>query len=483
MKLVHGSLFSGFDAPSVASFQMGWENAFHCEVNDFCNIILKYWFPNSEHYEDIAKTDFKKWRGKIDILTGGFPCQPFSVAGQRKGTDDNRYLWPQMLRAIQEIQPTWVIGENVAGILTMVQPGEETEVANGYSIFEEDNRKRVLLRQEYVVETICQDLEREGYSIQPMLIPACAVGAPHRRDRVWFVAHRTNAGTEDVRREWKNTILSDGTAPNSNIYGQRFGEDKQKLDTRSEAKTDNSTGCKNGFAPIAGSKRCCGRCDNREERCVYNDRERNSEENKWKRDKWQHWTGEDGSVASNSQCQGSRQVHEEIQSEKPDGDSTDRNGHEWDAAYSDCEKLQKRFKAGRRSDAKKDGTGMVNGTERFGGLQYAPDSYNKRLQGFNVSQWNDTEKRQIEERCSKQYSCHDRSTLPTKDWEDFPTQSPVCSRDDGLSFDVDSLTIPFTRWRQESIKGYGNAIVPQVILEIYKAIEDIEQLALQSNEK
>ncbi|EFV24477.1 C-5 cytosine-specific DNA methylase [Bacteroides sp. 4_1_36] len=459
MKLVHGSLFSGFDAPSIASFQMGWENAFHCEVNDFCNIILKYWFPNSEHYEDIAKTDFKKWRGKIDILTGGFPCQPFSVAGQRKGTDDNRYLWPQMLRAIQEIQPTWVIGENVAGILTMVQPGEEAEVASGCSIFDEDNRKRVLLRQEYVIETICQDLEREGYSVQPMLIPACAVGAPHRRDRVWFVAHRTNAGTEDVRREWKNTILSDGTASNS----------------------DNSIGCKNGPAPIAGSKRCCGRCDNREERCIYNDQERNSEENKWKRDKWQHRTGADGSVASNSQCQGSRQVHEEIQSEKPDGDSTDRNGHEWDAAYSYSEKLQKRFKAGRRPDTKKDGTGMDNGSERFGGLQYAPDSDNKRLQGFHASQWDDAEKREIEERCSKQYSCDDGRTLPTKNWEDFPTQPPVCSRDDGLSFDVDSLTIPFTKWRQESIKGYGNAIVPQVILEIYKTIEEVEKLALQSN--
>uniref|UniRef100_UPI00374D00D9 DNA cytosine methyltransferase n=1 Tax=Parabacteroides goldsteinii TaxID=328812 RepID=UPI00374D00D9 len=460
---------------------MGWENAFHCEINNFCNAILKYWFPNSEHYEDISRTDFRKWRGKIDILTGGFPCQPFSVAGQRKGTDDNRYLWSQMLRAIQEIQPTWVVGENVAGILTMVQPGEEVEVANGCSIFEEDNRKRVLLRQEYVVETICQALEREGYSIQPILIPACAVGAPHRRDRVWFVAHRTNAGIEDVRREWENTILSDGTAPNSDIYGRRFGKGEQKPDSRSEGKTDNSTGCKNGPAPIAGSKRCCGRCDNREERCIYNDRERNSEENKWKRDKWQHRTGEDGSTASNSQCQGSRQVHEEIQSEKPDGDSTDRNGHEWDAAYSDSEKLQKRFKAGRRSDTKKNGTRMDNGIERSGGLQYAPDSDNKRLQGFHVSQWDDAEKREIEERYSKQYSCDDRGTLPTTDWEDFPTQPPVCSRDDGLPFDVDSLTIPFTKWKQESIKGYGNAIVPQVILEIYKAIEEVEKLALQPN--
>lgn len=84
MKLVHGSLFSGFDAPSVAASWMGWKNAFHCEINPFCNEILKYWFPNSEHYEDITKTDFSQWKGRIDVLTGGFPCQPFSLAGQRR---------------------------------------------------------------------------------------------------------------------------------------------------------------------------------------------------------------------------------------------------------------------------------------------------------------------------------------------------------------------------------------------------------------
>lgn len=148
MNKTHGSLFSGFDAPSVAASWMGWKNAFHCEINSFCNEILKYWFPDSEHYEDITKTDFSQWKGRIDVLTGGFPCQPFSLAGQRKGADDNRYLWPEMLRAIREIRPTWVIGENVAGILTMVQPGEETEMGSQTALFGEDNRKRVLLRQD-----------------------------------------------------------------------------------------------------------------------------------------------------------------------------------------------------------------------------------------------------------------------------------------------------------------------------------------------
>ncbi|WP_317190276.1 DNA cytosine methyltransferase [Phocaeicola vulgatus] len=136
----------------------------------------------------------------MDILTGGFPCQPFSVAGQRKGAEDDRYLWPHMLRAIREIRPDWVIGENVAGILTMVQPGQAAHVGDRYNLFGEMEpvyRKR----EEYVVETICRDLESEGYTIQPLLIPACAVGAPHRRDRVWFVANSNGQGLQSERSE------------------------------------------------------------------------------------------------------------------------------------------------------------------------------------------------------------------------------------------------------------------------------------------
>ena len=195
VKMAHASLFSGIGGAELAASWMGWDNKFHCEINPFCRKILEYHFPESISYEDISKTDFSDWRGQIDVLTGGFPCQPFSLAGKRKGAEDNRYLWPQMLRAIREIRPTWVVGENVAGILTMVQPGDEAEVGNQSSLFGESDRKRVLQRQEYVAETICRDLEREGYSVQPVVIPACSVGAPHRRDRVWFVARRIVADT------------------------------------------------------------------------------------------------------------------------------------------------------------------------------------------------------------------------------------------------------------------------------------------------
>lgn len=190
-KMVHASLFSGIGGFEIAAEYMGWENAFHCEINEWCSKILKYYFPNSEHYEDITKTKFSKWRGKVDVLTGGFPCQPFSLAGQRKGANDERYLWPEMLRVIREVQPTFVIGENVAGIVSMVQPGCEVTVESQASLFEAPD-KETLLEQEYVIETVCSDLEREGYSVQPILIPACSIGAPHRRDRVWFIAHRNS---------------------------------------------------------------------------------------------------------------------------------------------------------------------------------------------------------------------------------------------------------------------------------------------------
>ena len=198
--MTHASVFSGIGGPEVAATMLGWENLFHCEINPFGRKVLDYWYPNSKSYEDITTTDFTEWRGRVDVLTGGFPCQPFSYAGRRRGAEDDRYLWPSMYRAIDEIQPTWVVAENVAGILTMVEQGEVSKVAGTASLFDafDDLRGRYELRETFTLQRICSDLESHGYAVQPVLIPACAVGAPHRRDRVFIVARRVEAVSEDT---------------------------------------------------------------------------------------------------------------------------------------------------------------------------------------------------------------------------------------------------------------------------------------------
>ncbi len=172
--LRHGSLFSGIGGFELAAQWMEWENIFHCEIDPFCQKVLKYHFPKSKSHEDIKQTDFTIYRGQIDVLSGGFPCQPFSVAGERKGSDDDRHLWPEMCRAIKEIQPRWVVGENVRGIINW----------NGGLVFEQ----------------VQSDLENEGYEVQSFILPACGVDAPHRRDRVWVIGYRTDVTNSDSIR-------------------------------------------------------------------------------------------------------------------------------------------------------------------------------------------------------------------------------------------------------------------------------------------
>lgn len=178
----HGSLFSGIGGFDLAAEWMGWTNFFHCEINDYCQKILNQHFPNAESYTDITATDFSGWKGKCDIVTGGFPCQPYSQAGRRKGKEDDRHLWPQMLRAIGEIQPAWIVGENVPGLL---------------------NWERGM-----VLAEIYADLEAQGFEVfPPLILPACGKNAPHRRDRLFIVAHRNSIKRKPIAKdgEWENS--------------------------------------------------------------------------------------------------------------------------------------------------------------------------------------------------------------------------------------------------------------------------------------
>ena len=135
------------------------------EKDDYCNKVLTKHWPNVKRYEDIYECG-KHNLERVDLICGGFPCQPFSQAGKRRGEKDDRYLWPEMVRIISELKPDWVIGENVVGILNM-----------GF-------------------EDMLSSLGDIGYEIEVFVIPACAVDAKHRRDRVWIVAHN-----DSIRRQ------------------------------------------------------------------------------------------------------------------------------------------------------------------------------------------------------------------------------------------------------------------------------------------
>ena len=178
--MTHGSLFSGIGGFDLAAEWMNWTNVFHCEKDDKARQVLHKRFPNTITHEDIYELDGTQYEGQIDIISGGFPCQPFSLAGKRKGRDDDRYLWPQMLRIIREIKPTYVVGENVFGLVNM-----------------EDGK---------TFDDIWSTLENEGYTVESFILPACAVQAWHRRDRVWIIAYSNEIeGSKETRRNAKDS--------------------------------------------------------------------------------------------------------------------------------------------------------------------------------------------------------------------------------------------------------------------------------------
>jgi DNA (cytosine-5)-methyltransferase 1 len=323
----HGSLFSGIGGFDLAAEWMGWENIFHCEWNAFGQKVLKHYWPNAISYEDIKSTDFTIHRGRIDILTGGFPCQPYSSAGKRLGKEDDRHLWPEMLRAIREIQPMYVVGENVRGLTNW----------NGGMVFDE----------------VQADLEAQGYEVLPFLLPACAVNAPHRRDRIWFVAKDTNENGWRSKQRKEESSLG------------KFGNISAGNNERIQANDD-----KTGNAPDTNSNGF-NKCDS------------NNEIN-----------ASEGGL--NALC--------DINQGNGNGDS----------------------------------------------------SNTKNIRPKNALENGELEGRRL----GKSYQ--------RNAWDSFPSVSPICIGDDGLSDRLDSITFP--KWRNESIKAGGNAIVPQVAYQIFKAI-------------
>ena len=186
----HLDLFSGIGGFSLALERVGFKTIGFCEIDPYCRLLLQKHWKGVTIHNDIKKLEAKDISEPVDILTGGFPCQPYSVAGKQKGTDDNRYLWPDMFRIIKEVKPTFVIAENVRGIIN---------IQNGM-----------------VFETVCSDLEAEGFEVQSFIIPAAGVGAPHKRERVWIVGYSKHNGSLTSKIERRNTETSTRTQEGTN---------------------------------------------------------------------------------------------------------------------------------------------------------------------------------------------------------------------------------------------------------------------------
>lgn len=199
----HLDLFSGIGGFALAARQV-WgqdhEVAAFCEIDPDCRGWLRKHWPDVMIINDIRDLKGGDY-GPVDLLTGGFPCQPFSAAGKRAGATDDRYLWPEMLRIISEAKPTWIIGENVDGITSMALERMPAKVASRTTARHQDQDiyRGIFSRQEnMLLDHICKELEEIDYEVQPVVVPACAVNAPHRRDRVWIVAH---SGCEHAQRQ------------------------------------------------------------------------------------------------------------------------------------------------------------------------------------------------------------------------------------------------------------------------------------------
>lgn len=473
--MIHISLFSGIGGFELAAEWMGWRNLVSCDINEFGNKVREYYWPDGYCHRDVKTLTYEtidrelsarfgpEWRDDDIILTGGFPCQPYSAAGKRLGKEDERHLWPDMCRVISEVKPTYIVGENVRGLTNW----------NGGVVFEE----------------VCADLEAIGYEVQPILLPACAVNAPHRRDRVWFVAYnhsfiRRKRGEFEPREQPRYGESNescytkiDGPTPDAKNIGSSFSklgksQSKQQIQTgsnldrheelgstpdtdsdgfnqgrrhESSSKNDNGSNTQIKRSTTAKDIDRCGTYGDIERECGINtpfsdntDDEKNKtsiSEGVCSMDTTNNTQGTCGKDQSSIYESGTL-----VSDKKTWFFSSDNRGLEYDKESFD-----------RLGEV-----GISNDTSREYGME--GDASDTSKIGLST----EMENRELVRNKRFEFS-NKRNT-----WDTFPTQSPICGRDDGLPTRLDNIT--FSKWRNESIKAYGNAIVPQVAYQIFKAI-------------
>ena len=338
-------IFSGIGGFSLAGSWMGWRTVQFCEIDKFCQKILSYYWPDVPIHNDIKTLTAEQIinnglydESKTTIFVGGVPCQPWSQAGKRKGTEDDRDLWKETTKLIGKLQPDFCLLENVAGLISW-------------------NRGLVF-------DQVQVDLENEGYQVQPVILPAASINAPHRRDRVWFIAYNSDARIESMQRERENTIHESKDVTNSEDIGHE----------------------------LPGQT-------------------------------WNRGTGsKDGNIRNDVSNPKSKGLERRNRTQEP---IRTEQGNKKATTNPDSDKRPQRrlHKEGQKEAKRHISPRNARGNER---------------------------------------------TI----WQNFPTQSPVCSRDDELSARLDNITFP--KWRNESIKGYGNAVVPKLVYEIFKVIQQME---------
>ena len=355
------SLFAGIGGFDLAAERMGWETVVQVEIDEWCRKVLAKNFPNAKRYADIKEFDTSPYRGSIDLVCGGFPCQPFSHAGKRRGAADDRALWPEMLRVIRDVAPRWVVGENVSGLLSQ----------NAGLVF----------------ESMLVDLEAEGYTVWPYLLPACGVDAPHKRERVWIVAYRNDRfgqSADGQVQAGRNPLEFSGIVTADTAFDSGKAGYEQ---TGREAGADVIRG---SIGPALADS----------------DRER-QQQPQGAFSQIGGWIGD---------------VNEES--------ITDTNGQCAGSLPQDLQRRAVEFGGPINSDANSPGLKESDSP----GLAARPGEFT----GRNPSHWSD-----------------------------WPTQPPICSGNDGISPELD---------RTRTITAAGNAVVWQVVYQIFSAIQQLESL-------
>ena len=435
-------LFSGIGGFSYAAEKLvgGYKTVAFCEMDEFCQKVLQKHWPEIPIYDDVRTLDATRL-GRIDIVTGGYPCQPFSQAGKRQGEKDERHLWPEMLRIIKSCKPRYVVAENVAGHVNMG------------------------------LDQVLTDLENQGYTTRPIIIPACAKNAPHRRDRVWIIGELTT-NTSSLRGQnisGNNKKFATRSAKNENVEFSNSCSSDRGSELMADTKIKSFNESDND---IKSSKQKQGKFRGESSKDIVAD----TKNVRWEQTEWQGW-------------ESSRRGSQDINGSETEREETDRS----DATYSESEGLAhsnereicETKQPGMDSDEKGNWGGLRSKSSRrnqLSGENVAnSESISRNVNGI-VREHGQTKTQEISRNrdglrnTQKQQS--NRST-------DKATKQRMGDLVNGISkgllehFDREPEDIPRVtsgeKDRAKKLMALGNSIVPQVAAEIFIAIKYQEE--------